>query len=224
MAVRMTASLSLSLVVLSGCGEVAQSSDTGLTSTTSVPAPTTSVPTPTNSVATPTTIDRVDVMAKIEELFASGDLLGVEVSIDSLTGEIVVYSDDLTPDQQQRIEEVLGGVTYYRDIRKSYPPEPGVLDDTFPEEPTIAVRHSQISPDRRTVALSFIGNCDPHFKGWARVNGDVLEVAVTSLGWSTPRCPLIEYTNEVIVALDEPFKGTEIRDLASDFVLILERP
>ncbi len=61
---------------------------------------------------TPKTTDRSDVMAKVEQLFVSGDLLGVELSIEAGTGEIVVYYDDLTPDQQQRTEEALGKVTY----------------------------------------------------------------------------------------------------------------
>ena len=52
-------------------------------------------------------------MAKIEKLFGSGDLFGIEVSIESLgSGEIVVYSDELTPEQRERIEEALGEVTY----------------------------------------------------------------------------------------------------------------
>ena len=55
-------------------------------------------------------------MAKIEQLFGAGDLLGVEVSIDSLTGEIVVYSQDLTLSQRTRIETVVGAVTYKSEV------------------------------------------------------------------------------------------------------------
>jgi hypothetical protein len=55
-------------------------------------------------------------MAKVEELFGSGDLLGVEVSIESGTGKIVVYSDELTVGQRERIEEAIGPVTYQRAV------------------------------------------------------------------------------------------------------------
>ena len=96
------------LIGLTSCAEAVESSNTGATSTTTV-APTT------------TTLDRAEVMEKIEELFGSGDLLGVELSIDSLTGEIVVYSDDLTPDQKQRIEEAIGEVTYMGEIPRPNP-------------------------------------------------------------------------------------------------------
>jgi hypothetical protein len=214
----MTALLAVSFVVLSGCGEATPSSDSGLTSTTSVPAPTT-------SVVAPITIDRVSVMARVEELFGSGDLLGVEVSIDSITNEIVIYSDELTLSQKERIEETLGDVTYYRDIRGGGPPEPGVTDDTFPENPSIRIGYVQISVDRQTVTLAFVGMCDPlAFKGWARVNGDVLEVAVTHLGYFR-RCPLIERGLEVTVVLEEPFNGTKIQDLATGSdVRVLEQP
>ena len=69
-------------------------------------------------------------MAKIEELFGAGDLLGVEVSIDSLTGEIVIYSDQLTLNQSSRIEKALGEVTYQSEI-----PGPNG-DDPSPESMT----------------------------------------------------------------------------------------
>ncbi len=109
------------LIGLTGCAEAVQSSDTGATSTTTVPATTTTVPTPTTTtVPTQTTLDPVEVMAKIEQLFGSGDLFGVEVSLHP-SGDIHVYSLDLTPEQKQRIEETLGEVTYGPEVTRCGP-------------------------------------------------------------------------------------------------------
>jgi len=110
------------LIGLTGCAEAVQSSDTeGATSTTTVPAPTTTVPTPTTTTApTQTTLDPVEVMAKIGQLFGSGDLFGVEVSLHP-SGDIAVYSLDLTPEQKQRIEETLGEVTYHPEVIRCGP-------------------------------------------------------------------------------------------------------
>ena len=113
------------LIGLTGCAEAVQSSDTGATSTTTVPAQTTTVPTPTTTTApTQTTLDPVEVMAKIEQLFDSGDLFGVQVSLHP-PGDIHVYSLDLTPEQKQRIEETLGEVTYGPELTRC---GPGVVD------------------------------------------------------------------------------------------------
>ncbi|MGI9609397.1 MAG: hypothetical protein ACR2NL_03785 [Acidimicrobiia bacterium] len=213
------------VMLASGCSG---DDDAGTLRTTTTDAPTTT-----------TTIDRAEVMARIEELFGSGDLLGVELSID-VTGEVVIFSDELTPEQKQRIEDAIGEVTYSGPVSS----RGDVLDNTdcsFDEtqwdEDNIRscqlewIERIDLSADRQTLTVSFtglapfrVGNpCSGDYVGWARVNGDVLEVAV-AFQHVVSVCPLVGYGRQVTVTLDEPFDGTEIQDIASDFVLVLEPP
>ena len=176
-----------------------------------------------------------DIYSKVEELFGSGgDLHGVEVSIDSLTGEIAVYSDELTPSQRDRIEESLGEVTYKPNFKRRLRLNAGRVVEELDEDdlfaPSIPARFRKnidnvaLSEDRRTVTLRFITKMpdrgDPaagDFVGAARVIGDELEVVVvrTKLRISAV---LVDagHGRKVAVALEKPFLGTVIRDITSE--------
>ena len=171
-----------------------------------------------------------DIYTKIEELFGRGELHGTEASIDSLTGDVVVYSTELTAAQRQRVEEALGSVTYQPAIKHLRSPDAGrvveELSETdlfvaaIPDRFRVRIHGAALSADRQTATLQIItSRSDPAaagIVGRARVEGSELEVAVvkTELRMSGV-VPSVAHHQEITVTLEQPFVGAAIRDIAS---------
>jgi hypothetical protein len=106
----------------------------------------------------------------------------------------------------------------------------------LPEGRTVGIDRIDISSNGRTITLGFIGHAHPEgspcgvdYESWARTSGNVLDVAVVGVTretgfWidkGTLFCTTAGLRREVVVELSEPFTGSEIRDVAGDFVLSL---
>ena len=95
----------------------------------------------------------------------------------------------------------------------------------------------EVSADHRTITLRFTGHahpedspCSEDYEGWARTNGEILEVAVVATrepGQDTEAlliCTFGGLSRWVVLELSEPFTGSDIRDMTGDFVLSLTAP
>ena len=94
-----------------------------------------------------------------------------------------------------------------------------------------------MSPDNRGVFLRFVGGvivpptdpCNTEYAGWARPEGDVLQVAVVLLPdrFDPPSesvCAAAGMERVVQVALDEPFTGQVAVDTAFGSEIVIQRP
>jgi hypothetical protein len=92
-----------------------------------------------------------------------------------------------------------------------------------------------IAADNRTVTIKFIGGpllasthpCYSEYKGWARLAGQHLDLAVATVRDGRPDhgtgCPAAGFERTVEVVLDSPFVGTTATDLSDGKVLEIQR-
>ena len=93
----------------------------------------------------------------------------------------------------------------------------------------------EIAADDRTVTIHFIGGpelppdtpCYTAYAGWAKPDGDLLEVALVQVVFLHPppgsACAAIGVVREVDVVLDAPFLGTTAQDVYDGHTLEVER-
>ena len=98
----------------------------------------------------------------------------------------------------------------------------------------VRVETVTLADDRRSVRLEFTGAaefdpndpCSLAYEGSAQIEGDVLQVAVLPQPHPMPLaegtgCDAIGYARHLDIALDEPFAGNRVHDLAG-YDLLLE--
>jgi hypothetical protein len=93
-----------------------------------------------------------------------------------------------------------------------------------------------LADDRHAVRVEFTGGkefdpgdpCSVAYEGRVRVDGEELQIAVVAQAHPMPLaegtgCDAIGYPRDLVIALEEPFAGTRIHDLAG-YIILLEPP